>query len=125
MTTQNLAGRLIQLMREGKYEQAQRELFSENVISVEPEGTPDRTAKGLNAVLEKGKQFDDTVEAVHSNEVSDALVADKFISCALKTKMTFRGNPEPIEMEEICVYEVADEKIVSEQFFYTPMPELV
>ncbi len=125
MTTQNVADRMILLMREGKYEEAQKEFYAEDIVSMEPEGTPKGTVHGLDAILERGKQWDEMVEKVHSNEVSDPIVADNFFSCSLKSRITFKGNPEPVDMEEICVYEVSNGKIVKEQFFYTPMPEVV
>jgi hypothetical protein len=40
MTTTEIAERLVALCRENKYEQAQTELYSDDAVSIEPEGSP-------------------------------------------------------------------------------------
>lgn len=53
MTTQEVANRLVELCREGKHEQAIKELYAPDIVSVEAEGTPNRIVKGLEAIAEK------------------------------------------------------------------------
>ena len=120
MTTQEIANRLVELCRKGNYEQALKELYSPNIVSVEPEGVPNRIASGMEAIVEKGKNFDARIEAVHSNIVTDPIVADNFISFGMLMNVDMKGVPVPVDMNEICVYQVADGKIVREEFFYTP-----
>ena len=56
MNTEQVAKRLVELCREGKYEQAQDELYSSDAVSVEMEGSQGLgNAKGLDAIREKGK----------------------------------------------------------------------
>src|SRR5262245_62089641 len=59
MTTQAIADRFVSLCRQGQFETAQRELFSPEVVSTEPYGTPTfpQETVGLPAVLEKAKTF--------------------------------------------------------------------
>lgn len=123
MTTQQIADRLVELCRQGKFEEAQSELFAEHAKSVEAEGAPNRIVEGAAAIRKKGQEFDETVEAVHKNEISDPQVAGNFFSCAMIASMTFKGAPTPVDMEEICVYEVQDGKIIKEEFFYTVPPQ--
>ena len=52
-------------------------------------------------------------------------MAENFFTMTMKSKVTMKGMDHPIDMDEVCVYRVADGKVVTEQFFYTPMPELV
>ena len=40
MTTQQIASRLAELCRKGEFETAQKELFSNDVVSIEPYATP-------------------------------------------------------------------------------------
>src|SRR6476646_7463661 len=66
MNTEQVAKRLVELCREGKYEEAQDQLYSKDAVSVEMEGSQGLgNAKGLEAIREKGKQFNAMVEAVH------------------------------------------------------------
>lgn len=120
MTTQEIAERLITLCREGKYEQVYQELFDEAIESKEPRKDGWETAKGLDALAEKAKKWYDMVEEFDGGEISDPIVAGDHFSCSMKSRVKFKGAPDFVEMDEICVYEVKDGKVILEQFFYTP-----
>jgi limonene-1,2-epoxide hydrolase len=117
MTTKEIAERLVALCRQGQFETAQRELFSPEVISLEPYATATfaKETKGLNALLEKGRQFTALIEQVHSITISDPLIAGSSFACAMRLDLTIKG-PGRTTMDELCVYDVKDGKIVSEQF---------
>jgi hypothetical protein len=119
MTTQQIADRLAELCRKGDFEKAQKELFAENAISIEPQPSPgfEKETKGLPAILEKGKQFGAMVEEFHSATVSDPIVAGNAIALSLNMDVTMKGRGRS-PMSEICVYEVKDGKIISEHFFW-------
>ncbi len=123
MTTQEVANRLVELCREGKYEQAIKELYSPDIVSVEAEGAPNRIVKGLEAIAEKGAKFESMLEKVNSSFISDPIVAENFFSCTMLMNVQMKGVPVAVDMDEICVYNVNDGKIVKEQFFYTPQPQ--
>jgi hypothetical protein len=40
MNVEAIATRLVKLCREGKFEEAQRELYTDDAVSIEPEGLP-------------------------------------------------------------------------------------
>jgi limonene-1,2-epoxide hydrolase len=120
MNTEAIAKRLVALCREGKYEEAQRELYANDAVSIEPEGLPPGAlgnVKGLEAIYEKGRQFMAGVEAVHGTEVSDPVLANNWFSISLRLDVTMKGRGR-VDMREICVYRVKDGKVVLEQFFY-------
>ncbi len=120
MNTEAIARRLVELCRAGKYEDAQRELYAEDAVSIEPDGLPPGAlgnAQGLTAIYEKGRQFSAMVEAVHGGSVSEPVIADNWFSIALALDVTMKGRGR-MNMSEICVYRVHDGKIVREQFFY-------
>lgn len=117
MTTQEVANRLVSLCREGKLPEAQEELFDENIVSIESDPAPVKEVSGKTAVKEKGKQWAATTEAVHGQKISDPVVAGNFFSLAWSMDITMKGQGRT-QMEEICVYEVKDGKIVKEQFFF-------
>ena len=63
MNTASVANRLVELCREGKFEQAYDELFAKNAENIEmpsmSEG-PLGNAKGLDAIRAKGKAWGDS-----------------------------------------------------------------
>ena len=116
MTTQEVANRLVALCRTGQIQQAQDELYGDDILSIEPENAPTKTAKGKQAVAEKGKQFADMIEERHGGSFSDPLVGGRYFSVAMVLDATMKGMGRMV-LEEVCVYEVKDGKIVQEQFF--------
>lgn len=118
MTIQEIAQRLVELCREGKYDVAQQELYADDATSTEPAGAPGlQSVSGKTAIIEKGHQFQAMVESVQSSVVEDAIIAGNYFSVAATLHATLKGMG-PVTMAEICVYRVVDGKIVSEQFFY-------
>ena len=78
MTTKdNRQLRLADLCRQGNFETAQKELFAEDAVSIEPYATPafEKETKGLPAIIEKGHKFESMVETMNSIVVSEPLVA--------------------------------------------------
>lgn len=120
MTTQEIANRLVELCRQGQFEQAVKELYSEDVVSIEPEGSsPTPRVEGLEGLIKKGEQFKSMVEETHGGEVSDPVVSSDFFSLMMSMDATFKGMGRIVQ-DEICVYQVKDGKIISEQFFFVP-----
>ena len=121
MTTEEIAEKLVSLSREGKFEQIHQELFSPEIISVEPtkEGGWE-VEKGFDGLKKKAEQWHGMVEEMIGGEISDPIVAGNHFTCTWKTKVSFKGAPEAVAMDEVAVYEVKDGKVVLEQFFYTP-----
>ena len=118
MNAQEVASRLVQLCREGKNVEAINELYDDDIVSIEPEGSPmaGKTV-GKEAVLESTNRWFDSVEQLHSVEISDPLVSDGFFACTMKIDATYKEHGRNV-MSELCVYQVRDGRIVSDQFFY-------
>ena len=117
MMTSQIADRLVELCRKGEFGAAQTELFSEDAISIEPDGAPMELAEGLADIQEKGRQFMASVEQMHGITISEPVVAGNFFTVSMTLDATFSGRGR-VTMEELCVYEVEDGKIITEQFFY-------
>ena len=117
MTTQQVANRLVELCRQGQIPQAMEELYAEDIISIEPPHAPTKTAHGKKAVSEKGALFASMIQERHGGSFSDPLVCGRYFSAAMTLDATFKGQGR-MQFEEICVYEVKEGKIVSEQFFF-------
>jgi ketosteroid isomerase-like protein len=125
MTTQEIAQRLVELCRANKQQQAVDELYAKDFVSLEPEGAPNRRSVGHTKHLEKGKRFDAMVKKMHSVHWTEPIVAENFFTLGLYMNVDMTDGPENVDMDEICVYQVRDGKIVQEQFFYTVQPQSV
>ena len=121
MTTKEVADKLVAYCRQGQFEEATKELYSNDIVSIEPEGAPDREVRGLEAIIAKAAKFNEMIEEYHGVELSEPSVADKFFSCSMKIDATFKMGGRNT-LNEICLYKVEDGKIVREEFYYTPMP---
>ena len=118
MTTQDVANRMNELFKENKWAQVQEELFSDDCESIEPAHAPGlKSVKGKSAIKQKGEDFNAMVEEMHSGWVSDVLVGGNYLTCAMGLDATMKGMGR-MTMNEVCVYEVKDGKIVKEQFFF-------
>jgi hypothetical protein len=117
MKTKEIADRLVALCREQKWEVAQRELYAQDAVSIEPHETPmaPKEVKGLAAILDKGRKFTASVETMHRLTVSEPLIATSSFACTMQLDVTMKGAGR-MNMSELCVYEVKDGRIVSEQF---------
>ena len=118
ISTKEIANRMAELFKEGKWAEVQEELFAENAVSIEPPGSKGlQTAEGLAAIKKKGEDFNNMVEEMHGGYVGDPIIAGNHIAFAMGIDATYKGMGRQ-KMEEIAVYEVKDGKIVKEQFFY-------
>lgn len=117
MTTAEIAHRLVALCREQKWEAAQRELYADDAVSIEPEETPmtPKVTTGIEGILAKGRAFVAMVDTMHALTISEPLIAGQSFACTMALDVTFKGQPR-MQMAELCVYDVKESKIVSEQF---------
>jgi hypothetical protein len=118
MTTAELANRLVELCRQAKWEQAQKELFANDAVSIEPFSTPafEKETKGLDAIIEKGNKFQAMSQELHKVEVTNPIVTGNAIAFKLVMDITMKERARET-WEEICLYQAKDGKIISEQFF--------
>ncbi len=118
MSTTEIATRLVELCRKGDFEAAQKELFGDDAVSIEPWATPEfpKETKGKDAIKEKGEKWNSMVKEMKGMTVSDPLVATNSFACTMKMQVVMKDDKE-MDMTELCVYQVKDGKIVSEQFY--------
>ena len=116
MTTE-IPKRLVELCKKGDFETAQKELFSDDAVSIEPSATPafEKETKGLDAIEKKGQKWNSMVQEMHEVEISDPLVAGNSFACTMRMDVTMKERGR-MDMTELCIYEVKDGKIVSEEF---------
>ena len=120
MTTQEVADSLVKLCSEGKFQEATKTLYSNDIVSVEASAPPgqSREVTGLEAVMAKGEWWTANHE-VHSASVEGPLVGGSHFAVVFKMDVTFKPAARRFKMEEVGVYKVADGKVVYEQFFYS------
>lgn len=118
MNTQEVANRLVEMCRQGQNMEALAELYADNCVSREMPGMPNDVVEGLPAITKKSEQWLANVEEFHSTEIGDPVVVGNHFTCTMKFDCTFKDRGR-IQMEEVCVYQVADGKINNEQFFYS------
>jgi hypothetical protein len=112
-TTQTIAGTLISLCREGKFIEAQKECYDDQIISIEPDGSKTTGLVNMNA---KEQKFLDSIEKIHHIDFSEPVIAGNYFSAKLVMEIEFKNGMRR-RMEELCIYKVVNNKIVFEQFF--------
>ncbi len=117
MTTQEVANRFTELYRQNKIEEIYKELYAPQCSSHESPGSEWPAAEGMEAIQAKGKKWQEMVEEFHGSGISDPVVAGRHFTLGMWMDITYKGK-ERMTDNEVCVYEVADGKIVSERFFY-------
>ena len=118
MSTQDVANRFHELAQMGQWNEIQDELYADNAVSIEPEHSSGmKTALGIEAIRQKGKQFGEMMEEMHGGYSNEPVVAGNHFALAMGMDATMKEKGR-IKMDEIAVYEVKDGKIVKEQFFF-------
>ena len=118
MNTKEIAQRLAELCNKGDFETAQTELFAHDAVSIEPFATPafEKEIRGLDNIIAKGHKFESMVERMNSMSVSEPICADNSFALTLHMDVVMKEQGA-MKMTELCVYEVKDGKIISEQFY--------
>jgi limonene-1,2-epoxide hydrolase len=121
MTTQEIAGRYVQLANQSKWEQILDELHADSAVCREPEHVVQRgipvVTEGKEAIKAKGAKNRTMIQEIHSQSCSEPVVAGNFFTVALKRDVTFTNRPR-VQLEEIGLFQVKDGRIISEQFYY-------
>jgi hypothetical protein len=118
METKEIARKLVAFCQKADWAGAHDTLYAPDAISIEPYDTPEfeKETKGLDAIRKKGRKFDNMVEQIHGIEISEPLIAGNSIAFTLAMDITMKGQGR-MKAPELCVYQLKDGKIVSEQFF--------
>ena len=114
--------KLVELCKQGKFEEAVSTYYSPDVVSVEAQGPPGKPLemKGIDAVKGKGKWWVENHE-IHKSEVSGPWPhGDRFI-IRFDIEITPKEGPmkgKRFTMSEAGLYTVKGGKVVHEEFFY-------
>jgi len=118
MSTGTVARRLIELCRAGQFNRAFEELYAADARSIEMNaGAADASqSTKVSPATRRGKAIAQDWVKVHSVLVSDPLIAGPFFTIAMGVDATYKDGARRA-VKEVCVYEVRNDKIVSEQSF--------
>jgi ketosteroid isomerase-like protein len=119
MNNAELATKLVELCRAGKFIDAVDSLYAEDVVSVEAmdfQGLG-REMRGKDAVLAKNKKWF-TDNDVHSAQVNGPFLSPEYFAVNFVLDWTPKASGECMQMSELAIYTVADGKIVREEFLY-------
>lgn len=120
MSTNDVAKRYVELVKEHKNAECLNELFTPDAVSVEAGAPPgkDRTSRGLEAIRAKSKWWQDN-HTVHSGSVEGPFPHDDRFAVKFSYDVTFKPENRRFNMNEVGLFTVKDGKIVKEEFFYT------
>lgn len=118
MTTQEVADKLTGFCKEGKYDEAY-DMYADDAVSIEMHdwSMGEQVTKGKANILEGFKQWSENIEEMHGGSVGEPIVAANHFVLPMSSDVTFKQGGR-VQMDELCVYEVADGKIQRAQFFY-------
>lgn len=121
MNTQEVADKLVQWCREGKYQEAYN-LYDDNAISKEMPGFPNAVTEGKQAIVNGFEQWQNSIEETHGGEISEPMVAGNHFTIRMTMDATFKDQGR-VQMDEICLYKVENGKIMEAQYFYEMPPQ--
>ncbi|MCM5663027.1 SnoaL-like domain-containing protein [Galbibacter mesophilus] len=122
MNTKKIAHQLVSLCRNGKHLEAYQELYDDFAISKEKRTSFDITTEGKARIIEEFLINQGNIIKVHSFSISEPLVADHYFVVKMTSDTTF-ADIGRVQMEELCLYKVENDKITEAQFFYEPLNE--
>ena len=121
MNAHEIGKKLVALVKQGKNLEAINELYSNDIVSVEVGSPPgqDRARSGIETVRAKSVWWQAT-HIIHSAEVHGPFPHgdDKFAVRFIFDITAKHMGDKRFTMEEIGVLQVANDKVVREEFFY-------
>jgi SnoaL-like domain len=123
-TTLEVGKQLVDLCKQGKFDEAMKKTYGPKIVSIEafasPDGKMPQRIEGIDAVQKKAEWWGKNHE-VHKVEVLGPWPhGDRFIAI-FKLDITPKSGPmsgKRFTMEEAALYTVKDGKVVHEEFFY-------
>lgn len=114
MSIESIAKDFADFCRKGIFGEDLEKYYHEDATSVEP---GEESAQGLNAIIAKKKAFIESID-LKLIEVKDPQIAQDHFSIAMRLEVEDKSSGAKRVIDELAVYEVKDNKITFEQFFY-------
>ena len=119
MTTSEVAARFVELCSQFKNFDAMKELYADNIVSVEAAPRPNGSLEtaGKAAVIEKSAGWAGVHEIHGASCTGPYILHDRF-AVNFVFDITPKSTGKRMSVAEIAVYTVAGGKITREEFFY-------
>ncbi|HEY4197820.1 MAG TPA: nuclear transport factor 2 family protein [Mucilaginibacter sp.] len=114
-TIHEIADRLTELVGEKKFIEAYEQLYAPDAENIDPQNREYCAVKGLNNLLEREKNLLAWTD-IHDVSVSKPIVEGNSFTISRSMNYTIMGRCQA-EVNELCVYQVKDGKIISQQYF--------
>jgi hypothetical protein len=115
-TIHEIANRLTELVGDKKFVEAYEQLFAEDAVSIDPLNTSGQPLNGLKTLLAREKDFLSHIIAIQKISLSEPIIAGNYFTLSLQMSFDVQGQGH-MDVDELCVYKVANGKIISQQFF--------
>jgi hypothetical protein len=115
MSTTEIAESFTKLCRDGKFDEAGKQHWSDGIVSIEAMTGEMARLQGRKAVEAKGKWWAENNE-VHSAKVEGPFVNGEEFALRFELEVTPKGKARTT-MREIALYKVKDGKVVEETFY--------
>ncbi len=113
--------KLVEMCQAGKAEEAVAELYADDIVSIEGQGTEEMPARmeGIDAVKGKGEWWFNNHE-VHKMDASGPFCGHREDQFVVKYDMdvTQKQSGDRFQMSEVGIYTTKDGKVVQEEFLY-------
>lgn len=121
MTPQELGKKLVAFCKQGKNIEAIETLYSPEIVSLEALAMPgmQKEMHGVEAIKGKNKWWLENHE-IHSSQIEGPFPHGDRIAVFYKYDLTSKMTKKRFMMEEVALYTVKSDKIVREEFFYSP-----
>ena len=117
MNTEEVATKLVEYCRKGEWMKAVDDLYSKDIVSVEPramEGMP-AEMRGIDQVRGKTEWWEKSME-VHSAKTTGPFIARDTFVVQFDVDVTDKASKKRMQMSEVGIYTVKDGKVAREEF---------
>ncbi len=119
MSVSEVANGLVDLCRQGQFTEAIDQYYSDDIVSVEPVGSPEMPAelRGIEAIRGKNQWWVENHE-VHGMAVRGPFIGEGGFATHFELDVTPKMTGQRMTMTEMALYSVEGAKIVREEFYY-------
>ena len=117
MTTREIADDVVAMAKAGNMDGIGAKYWADDVVSIEAMDGPMSRLQGRAAVAAKGEWWNGAHE-IHSVETTGPWVNGDCFTVQWKMDVTQRESGQRMQMAEIALYTVKDDKIAEERFFF-------
>ena len=117
MTSKEVAQAFTQLCKDGKFEEAGKRFWSDDVVSREPMEGEMAMIKGRAGVEKKGEWWYANHD-IHATETEGPYVNGDQFALRFRIDVTQKASGQRMQMEEVGLYTLRDGKVAEERFLF-------